>query len=256
MFDQKQAVKLHGDRFGMLSLINRDEDDGFVSGVITTFIKVEFDGRWFDASVMDDASAERVAEVVIPDDIYPNAARFYFEFDVQKHRIYVQSYSEGKYLSAKQAHALFSGLAELRQMKAKFGKIHVTIVQSKEGLDKLFSIKIIKEIKITIYKPNPDIFSENFEANIENHLAQAHSQSVTISYQADPGESVRPTAEIMQISQAALENGNVQVRGRDEAGAVNKSTDKIPKEYHDKYDSDQVTERNAFRRLIPRWIHI
>lgn len=254
MFDQKLAVKLHGDRFGMLSLVDKEPNElGFISGVLTTFVKVEFDGRWFDASEMQDATVDRVAEVKIPENLHPNAASFYFEFDTEKHRLYVQTYSDGKSLSARQIQVLFEQLAECQGIKSKYGKVHVTIVQSKAGLDSLFSLPVIKEIKISIFKPNPDIFADNFEEQIEAHLGQTNSQSVTIIYQADPGQSVNPTAEIREVSEVALENGKIEVRGRDDKGAVTRSTEQIPTEFHDKFDPETVTERSAFRRLIPRW---
>lgn len=255
LFETKLAVKLHGDRFGMMSLIHRETDDnGFVSGIITTFVKVEFDGRWFDASQMQDATDAQVAKVQIPENLHPNAASFYFELDTEKHRLYVQSYSDGKSLSAKQAKTLFETLADLPQIQSKYGKVQVTIVQNREGLDALFSLPVIKEVTITIYKPNPDIFADDFEAQIEAHLAQTNSQRVSISYEADPGQSVTPTAEMRAVSEVALENGEVEVRGRDEKGAVTKSTEQTPAELHDKFDPDEVSEQSAFRRLIPRWV--
>lgn len=255
LFKQKLAVKLHGDRFGMISLVHRGADEqGFVSGIITTFVKVEFDGRWFDASEMQDATEAQVAKVQIPENLHPNAASFYFEFDTKEHRLYVQSYSDGKSLSAKQAQTLFENLAAAPNILAEYGKVHVTIVQSREGLDALFALPVIKEVTITIYKPNPDIFADDFEEQIEAHLAQTNSQRVSISYQADPGQSVNPTGEIRAVSEVALENGEVEVRGRDEKGAVTKSTEQMPAELHDKFDPDAMSEQNAFRRLIPRWI--
>lgn len=145
-------------------------------------------------------------------------------------------------------------MEENQGVTSVYGKVHVTVVQSKEGLDALFALPVIKEIRITIYKPNPDIFADDFEEQIEAHLAQTNSQRVSISYQADPGQSVNPTAEIKAVSEVALENGEVEVRGRDDKGAVTKSTEQIPAEIHDKFDPEAVTERNAFRRLIPRWI--
>lgn len=257
IFKEKVAIKLHGDRFGMLSLVHRtSNEDGFVSGVITTFVKVEFDGRWFDASEMQDATEDQVARVRIPENLYPNAASFYFEFDTKKHRIYVQSYSDGKVFSARQAQILFSSLVESPRIFEKYGQIHVTIVQSRAGLDSLFALPVIKEIKITIFKPNPDIFADDFEEKIEAHLADANSQRVTIGYQADPGQSVNPTDEIRAIGEVALENGEVEVRGRDEKGAVTKSTEQMPKELHDKFDPEEMTEQSAFRKLIPGWVNL
>ena len=254
LFKQKRAVKLHGDRFGMISLIHTEATEGgYISGVITTFVKVEFDGRWFDASGMQDATAAQVAQVQIPAHLHPNAASFYFEFNINTHRLYVQTYSDGKSLSARQAQTLFDTLADADAIREEYGNIHVTVVQSRQGLDELFALPVIKEIQITIYKPNPDIFADNFEGVIEAALAQANSQRMTIGFEAEPGQSVNPTDEIREVSEVALENGEVYVRGRDDKGAVRKSTEQMPAEFHDKYDPDEMGELSAFRRLLPGW---
>lgn len=254
LFKLKRAIKLHGDRYGMISLVHTEASEGgYISGVITTFVKVEFDGRWFDASDMQDATEDQVAKVSIPENLHPNAASFYFEFNTEDHRLYVQTYSDGKNLSARQAQTLFESLAEDEKIKVEYGNVHVTIVQSKEGLDDLFALEVIKEVKITIYRPNPDIFADDFEAQIAEALGQANSERLTIGFQAEPGQSVSPTEEMRSISEVALANGEVSVRGRDEKGAVNKSTEQMPAELHDKYDPDVMGEQSAFRRLLPDW---
>ena len=252
LFDLRKAIPLRGDRYGMLSLIDRRQQDGFITGIITTFINIEFDGRWFDTSNMKDATQEQVSSVSIPDNLHPNAASFYFDFDTVEHKLYFQTYSEGKVLSVNQAWSLFEGLADDLGIRAKYGPATITVVQSRAALNALLNIPVIKEIRITINKPNPDIFSDDFEEQIEAHLAQASSRRITIAYEAEAGKSVNPTAEIRNISEVALENGQVEVRGRDEKGAVNKSTEQKPKILQDKFDPKEITPREAFRRLIPR----
>jgi len=253
LFDLKRAVQLRGDRYGMLSLIDRRRDQaGFVSGIITTFLNIEFEGRWFDTSDLKEATKEQVSKVSIPENLHPNAASFYFDFDTVEHKLYFQTYSEGKVLTHNQAYSLFEGLADDLKIRKKYGPVRITIVQSRAGLDALFKLPFIKQIKIRICKPNPDIFSDDFEEQIEQHLAQANSQSITISYEAEPGQSLEPTDEIRHVSEVALENGEVEVRGRDEKGAVTKSTEQQPKVLQDKFDPEETSERDAFRRLIPR----
>lgn len=253
LFDLRKAVQLRGDRYGMLSLIDRKgKRDGFMTGIITTFLNIEFDGRWFDTSDMKEATREQVSRVSIPENLHPNAASFYFEFDLVDHKLYFQTYSEGKVLTVNQAYALFEGLADDLKIRKKYGPAQITILQSRAGLETLFKIPVIKEIKITIYKPNPDIFADDFEAQIEAHLAQANSQRVTIAYEAEEGKSVNPTPEIRQVSEVAIENGEVEVRGRDEKGAVKRSTEQQPKVLQDKFDPEEISEQEAFRRLVGR----
>ena len=154
-------------------------------------------------------------------------------------------------LTENSALTLFRALADETTISQKYGDIKITIVQSKEGLARIFALPVIKEIKITILKPNADIFADDFEAQIEEHLATAHSKKLTIIYEADPGSSIVPTEEIKAISAVALENGNVRVNGRDDSGAVKRSTDDHPLQYQDKYDPDAMSESQAFRSILP-----
>ena len=165
--------------------------------------------------------------------------------NTSNHRIYFQPYSSGKVFSDNSALTLFSKLADNLAIRQKYGDVQLTVVQSKEALDRIFSLPTIKSISITIQKPNADIFADDFEEQIEAHLLQTHSKKVTISYEAEPGGSVVPTAEIRTISSVALENGNVEVKGRDESGAVSLSSNDHPKVIQDKYDPDTMSESQA-----------
>ena len=253
VYKLKKPVKLRGDRHGMISLLNRSEaDDGIFTGVITTFLDIDFDGTWFNTEELKEATDEQVSKVTIPENLHPNSAQFYFQFDTNRHKLYFQTYSSGKVLSEKSALSLFQGLSDDLGISQKYGDVKITVIQSKEGLAKIFELPVIKEIKITIVKPNADIFADDFEAQIEAHLAGAHSKKLTISYEAESGSSVTPTDEIKAISAVALENGNVKVNGRDDSGVVRRSTDDHPMQYQDKYDPDAMSENQAFRSIIPQ----
>jgi hypothetical protein len=253
LFALKRPVRLRGDRYGIISLVHRDRsDDGFVSGVITTFIRLDMDGNWFDADRLTDATDSQINKINIPDNLYPNAAAFYFSFDIEKHRLYFQTYSHGKNLSTGQAFKLFSELAEDMRIQAIFGRPKISVVQSHNGLSTLFALPRINEIRIAIQRPNPDVFDDDFEREIEEELAASHSREVTISFRAEPGQSVIPTASIRRASEAALDNGRVTVRGRDENGAVERSTDEFPRILQARYDPDVESEDQAFRQLVRR----
>ena len=115
----------------------------------------------------------------------------------------------------------------------------------------MFSIKRIKEIEITILKPNTDIFDDDFETNIEKHLEDTKSRQFTVIYSAESNGSIEPDDDINKISKVALQNGSVNVVGRDEKGAVRLNSKQFPRDLHDRFDPDAQSERNAFFGLIP-----
>ena len=176
IYKLRKPIKLRGDRHGMISMLNRTEaDEGVFSGVITTFLDIDFDGTWFNTEELKEATDEQVSKVTIPENLHPNAAQFYFQLDTNAHKLYFQTYSAGKVLSENSALSIFRGLSDERAIAEKYGDLKITVIQSKEGLARIFALPVIKEITITILKPNADIFADDFEAQIEAHLDLAQS---------------------------------------------------------------------------------
>lgn len=253
IFEQKNVVKVRGDRYAMISLIDtRSARQGHITGLLATFLNVETEGQWFDTRRLSEAKAEDVREIKIPENLRPNLATFRLYFDLNDHRLYFQTYSEGKQLTPYSALRVFSALVDDLKIRNEFGDVKVTLVQSKSSLDTLFALKLIKEVIITIEQPNSDIFADDFEDKIEKHLEESNSRQVTIAYRAESGQSITPTKDIKDVSRVALENGRVEVRGRDEKGATVRSSENHPRVLQDKYDPDETTEEAAFRSLIPR----
>ncbi len=252
IFSRKLIAQVHGDRYGMISMLDRSEvEQGIVHGIITTFVRLDDSGSWFSAIDLSEATEDQISEISIPNGLFPNAATFYFQFDCVTHKLYFQTYSKGKSLTPGPALRFFSALSRDLEIMKQFGEAKISIMQDKSSLDYMFGIKIIKEIIITIIKPNSDIFDDDFEKNIEAHLEKTGSREISVSYKAEGNGSIKPDDDINKITQVALENGSVEVVGRDEKGAVRLKSQDYPQELHDQYDPDKQSERNAFLGLIP-----
>lgn len=100
IYRSKKAVRVRGERYAVISLLNRSEaDQNIVTGVVTTFTMVDTNTKWFDLSALTEASAAATRQIVIPPGLYPNPKAFYFLFDLRQHRIYFQNYAEGDVLT-------------------------------------------------------------------------------------------------------------------------------------------------------------
>jgi hypothetical protein len=192
------------------------------------------------------------SKISIPDSLYPNANAFNFLFDTNNHRLYVQIYSRGKTLSVRSYQRLFQTLSSDLQITKVFGEASIDIVQSKVGLERIFSLPVIKRITIIIKKPNADIFEDDFDEKVEGFLEELHSKKMTLVVEAEGGKSVTPNQGLRRVSESALQHGSVKADGRDDQGAAQRSTEDFPKEFHDKYDPDIQSEGWAFRRLTGR----
>jgi hypothetical protein len=251
LFRARRVAQAHGDRKGVLSSLDtRREDQGILEGTLTTFLNVDLDGQWFDFVDLAEAKDADVDKVVIPHNIAPNSVSYFWQFDANTHKFYYQSYTDGDRLTPNVAYRLMVGWVSNLDITAKYNLANVSIVQRREGLDVLFGIKRIDAITINVQRPNPDIFSDDFEEKVEAHLEQTHSRAVEIRYTAVQGESIVPTPSIKSVSEAALENGHVEVVGRTDVGRVTLSTKSFPVKYQTKYDPDQVAEETAFRSLV------
>ena len=253
LYALRRSVKIRGERYAMISLLNRGEGgEGIYRGLITTFTKIDTEEPWFNAGNMREADDSEVSQIVIPDNLYPNAAAFNFLFDTNNHKIYIQTYSKGKLLSIKLADKPFSELSTDLSITRQFNRASITISQSKAGLARVFDLPVIKRVTITLLKPNADVFEDDFDEKIEGFLQEIHSRKMTVTVEAEPGRSVVPNAGLRRVSESALEHGAVTVDGRDADGTTRRSTEDFPRIIHSRYDPDVTSEDNAFRQMTGR----
>ena len=174
---------------------------------------------------------------------------FHYLFDANRHRLYIQTYSAGRTLSVRSALKLLTSLASDLNIIKVFKEAKIDIVQSKAGLDAVFSLPVIKRVTIVITKPNADVFEDDFDERIEGFLEDLHSKKMTLIVDAEPGQSVTPNAGLRRVGESALDHGFVTVQGRDAQGTTERSTQDFPEPLHDKYDPDTMAEARAFRQL-------
>lgn len=253
LFGLRKPVRVHGDRWAMISLINRNAAvDGVVTGLITTFTKIDLDQPWFDAANLSEASDEIVASIELPENVYPNASSFNFLFDTVNHKMYIQTYSRGKTFSIRLADKLIHFLSDDLRITRVFGQASIDIVQSSAGLERIFALPVLKRLTFVIQKPNADVFDEDFDERIEAYLAETRTKQMRIEFQADQGQSIQPNESLRRVGEVALENGSVVGEGRDQDGKATRSTKEFPREMTGSFDPDSEQENLAFRALVNR----
>ena len=253
LFHLRKPVRLHGDRWGMISLLNPTERGGVaVTGLITTFTKIDLDQPWFDAVNLSEAADDVVAAIDLPENIFPNATSFNFVFDIQNHRLYIQTYSRGSTFSIRLADKLFQILSDNLRITRRFGQASISIVQSRAGLDRIFALPVLKRLTFVLQKPNADVFEEDFDENIEAYLQETRAKQMKIELVAEQGQSIAPNDSLRRVGASALENGSVVGEGRDQDGAATRSTKEFPKEIVGNFDPDAEQENLAFRGLVGR----
>nr|WP_299856231.1 DUF4747 family protein [Sphingomonas bacterium] len=250
LYQLRLPVRIRGDRFGMITLLDRRGiDDGLIRGVLRTFTKIDPNSRWFDEDSLGDADPELLKKISIPSNAHPNSSAFRFTMNVQKHILTFEQYSEGRQLTPKSAYQIFRWLADDEMIVAIFGTAKISVLQDKRSLDNIFNMRRLKSITFIIDRPNPDIWSDDLENEVDNHLAAAHAQRIAVTYTAPPGGSLVETPSLRRLGNGALRNGEIDARGYDEDGHVRVSTLDSPRIEQTKYDPDVETEQVAFERL-------
>lgn len=250
LYQLRRPIRLRGDRFGMITLLDRRRiDDGLIRGVLRTFTKIDPNARWFDESSLDDAAPDLLKKISIPANAHPNSSVFRFAFNVRKHILTFEQYSEGRQLTPNSAYALFRTLADDKEIVALFGPAKISILQDKQSLDRIFKLKRLKSITFIIDRPNPDIWSDDLEGEVDAHLAAVHAQRISVTYDAPPGGSLVETPSLRRLGNSALNNGEVEARGYDANGHVKVSTLDSPRIDQIKYDPESESEQAAFERL-------
>jgi hypothetical protein len=250
LYALRKAIRVRGERHAIISLLDRSEaDEGIYAGLITTFVRIDTAEPWFDVGELKEAADNKVSRVSIPEGLHPGAAFFNFIFNTRTHRLYFQTYSGGKTFSANLARTLFERLSEDLNILNEFGEAKITIVQSRAGLGTVFNLPVIKRVTIVLQKPNADIFDDDFDENVEKYLEELNSKKLTLVLEAEAGKSIDPKPQLRRIGESALDHGSVKVDGRDAQGATTRSTEDYPRQLHEKYDPDEESEAQAFRRM-------
>jgi hypothetical protein len=250
LYSLRRPVKIRGDRFGMITQLDRQSDtSSILRGRLRTFTKIDANGTWFDEASLADADDNVLRKISIPQNVHPNSAAFRFSLNLRNHIITFERYADGKQLTANSAFAIFRGLCDEDAITDEFGAVKLTILQEKESLDRIFNIARIRNISFVLDRPNPDIWSVDFEEKFDEHLEEAHAQQIEISYSAPVGDTIVETASLRRLGVSALENGKVTASGYDNGVHVTVSTLESPRINQTTYDPDEYSEETVFEEL-------
>jgi hypothetical protein len=250
LYELRRPVRIRGDRFGMITLLDRRSiDDGIIRGFLRTFTKIDVNAKWFDERSLDDADADLLKQISIPPNAHPNSSAFRFSLNARKHVLTFEQYSAGRQLTPRSAYKIFRELADDPEILKRFNPVQISILQDRTSLDRIFGLTRLKSIRFVMDRPNPDIWSDDIEGQVDAHLAAVHAQRIEVIYTAPPGDSIVETPSLRQLGNGALRNGEIDARGYRGRSHVRVSTLDAPRIEQTTYDPDAETESAAFDRL-------
>lgn len=242
-FSLRYPVKVYGDQSLIITSI--EPKNGYVFGVIGKFTKIDEKADWLDIDSMDAADEISKKKIQIPPNLQPNYSPFYFHFNSKTHKMYFE-----KVVSPNSVRKFLSNIFSIESVSKKYGQVNVSIIQEEEALKEIFSLKLIKTLDITIFRPNPDDNGSLDEMMMEQ-MEEAGASQVRFGLTGSPKTGVQPTPQIRQLGQAALEHGEIEAKGydrNDNLVVLSSVNHPVVKKY--RYDPEISSERDAFRAAV------
>lgn len=249
--DLKRGVKVYGDSYVAINYYNELSK----WGVISKYTEIDIDGEWFNIEDFSVATVDQVGKIVIPDNLKPNLAQFYFMIDTDLHIFVFSSYSESKGLSARSMGLYFKEALEWTEITDQFGRVESDIVKSYDQVDRLLSLPNIKEITVIINRPNPDDIGESLATIIENRLSEQNADQYQETLKAKGPNSIVPSERTKDLAKIAAENGTYRQKSVVNGVLKSEDTDNSPLFEVKKYKSHESEQRIFFslaKKLIDR----
>jgi len=220
LFDLRRPVSIRGDQrlmLGELRALNSDDPLAGLVGFFYRFTHIDSDARWFNIERHKAATESEMRRISIPPNLQPNLAEFSFVFYPRKHLFYFERQQSGTSLSPLAAFTLFEKLANLDEIKERFGKIDLTVLPDKSTLDRIFKMHRLAHLSIDLSLPNPDDggdLDEEFFDRLRRQGARRMHQELV----ADVAQTITPNEDTRNLAIVAARNGSVTGGGYDVAG--------------------------------------
>lgn len=250
-FKLRRAIQVHGDTHFILASMGADDrkQPKYLLGELARFTKIDTDLPWFNMETLKPAADEDVEKIRIPPSLRPNFRSFYFAFDLSKHHFYFQSFGEGHGLSPFLVQKFLERLLSSDEMAAEFGIADLTILPSRESLERIFALPELRELEIYIERPNPDDWA-TLESDVKQRMDSQRLSSMTTRYKSQRDKSITPDGSTKLLAEVAANNGYVAAKGRDDEGRpLEESTSEHPHYETDYVDPDVESKFEAFLRL-------
>lgn len=217
--DLRKGVKIRGETFLAISYWSEQER----IGVFSKYTEIDVDGQWFDLDDFDAASSEMLEEVRIPANLKPNLSQFFFALEPDLHVIAFEAYADSKGLSARSVERYFSEALKSPSIVSRFGRVESDAVKSYGEIERILSLPDLKELRLTIRRPNSDDVGGRLARIIEERLKENGGDEYEEVYKAKGSHNLSPSERTRELALVAGENG--QVKGRSLVNGVMTDTD-------------------------------
>jgi hypothetical protein len=237
LFDSRKGYRVYGDSH----LVMTSFDPSHNTGILAKYTQIDLDGAWFDTTKFDTASPGDVSKVNIPDNLKPNLASFFFWLNPDLHTVAFEIYSESKVLSLNAVRQYFQAALAERKVVAEFGQVESDIVNSYLAAQKLLEQPDLKEVRVTIRRPNSDDVGDDLAKVIEDRLREQRATEYEEALKAKGKNSIKPNERTKKLASVAAENGDVVVKSVVNGVMQTQKAAQTPLIEAEKYKADEAT---------------
>lgn len=255
----KKVIRVRGDQHLMLSYVSDQDTErlGIIHGTLARFTEIDMDLPWYNLSSLDAANEDDVEQVNIPESLKPNFTSFHFAFNLSNHKLAVETKNSRDTLSIRIVKKYLDKLFSDETIIERFNHPSIDIISDAENLDQIWKMSTLKNLEISLQKPNPDLPEDTFEDRIQNRMISLNAQKMEQKFKAVPGQSLEPDEETKLLAELAVSNGLVNADGNDiDGNKLEFSSDDHPHFVRERYDPDGLSDWQAFIKGATRLFNL
>jgi hypothetical protein len=192
----------------------REDGTEYIVGAFARFTFIDPNSPWWDSSsrsALLDNQGRPVPQV--RDGVGPNLRHIHFQFMPQNHLLVF----DVREISPSQLVKGLAGILSHRIILEQYGPVSLTLVPDHDVLSRMLALPQKRRLRILLTMPNTDVVSDN-EGDILERYESMGLAKTEQTYAAQASRSLEPDSELKTVMNMAVQNGFVEVSGKDEEG--------------------------------------
>ena len=203
----------------------------YLFGTLCRFVNIN--PPYFDSirqSIITDEDGNPID--LVESHIKANAELISFCLFEEEHYLFVVSNK----MSPSMAKKFFENLFQHESIIQQFGSVDVMLQTTKEAIDAIFAMFSIRNLHITVNRPNPHNLNQ-YSLDVEKFLDDQRAEKLNFIMASRNKDGIAPKGLTKDFIESAKNNGRVQAKGLDlEGKSVTLDTDNSPLTDTDYYD--------------------
>lgn len=212
-------------RIGAFREDRTTDGDVLISGYIYFYVSFDPTGKWLNINKNDEADEDDMMELNVPDHLKPEFRRTRYIFVPKNHKFYFCSKNEyGNSFGPSRVQRALSKIFNNEKITRQYGDVTVTVIPSKEGVERVLNLENMSKLIISFQRPNPDDLAA-LEANLLQQMDVENVGRIDTTFSKQKGtEGIQPSEPTKSLAHIAAENGYVKSIGRKDGKAAMEST--------------------------------